>query len=160
MLNAAWGRASDRGYLPVSQRWELSDYYSSTSLVLHFPVLTNRLGNCRVTGIFTYTVIQYLEMGYTEKEGKPITKHVQRQLWMGTSLSSECLTVSPSAPSNFAARIKTLVQSKQSAHFLSQGRAANIVPKPPKENADTTSDKRNSARPLPEICNAVILYWR
>lgn len=159
MLNAAWGRASDRGYLPLSQRWELPDYYSSTSLVLHFPVLTNWLGNCKVK-VNHYTVIQYLEMGYTEKGGKPITKHVQRQLQMGISLSSECLTSSPSAPLNFTERIKTLVQSQQPAQFLSQGRAVNTAPEPPKENADTTSDESDSARPLPEICNAVILYWR
>lgn len=101
-------------------------------------------------------------MGYTDKEGKPITTYIQRHLpfslYTPKSLSSECLFSFLSTPSKFTARIKVLVQSKQSTHFLSEGRAVNIVPKPLKKNADTTFDKSDSARPLPEVCNTVILY--
>lgn len=62
------------------------------------------------------------------------------------------------APSKFTARIKMMVQNNQSTLFQRDHRAVNIVPKPLKKNADTIFDKSDSARPVPEVCNTVILY--
>lgn len=145
--------------------WDVPVYNPSTRLVIHFPVLANCSGKSQNYRISTYTVIQYLEIVYTDKEGKPVTTNIQKQLPFSSRTPNRAFPIFwvfdfLSVPSNFTARIKMQAQSKQSTHFLRQGRAVNIVPKPLKKNADTTFDKSDSARPLPEVGNTVSLYWR